>query len=154
MEIRNSLFDLCEPLLKDSGYELVWAQVSGLPGRMKAVLYIDKPGGVNVEDCAAASRLADPLIEGSGLFNTAYALEVSSPGLDRPLFKARDYERFSGRKARLWLLRPDQGNRKKFTGTLRGLKEGSAVVLELEGGVLEDIPLENIKKANLVNEWS
>ena len=154
MEIQNSLFDLCEPVLKEAGYELVWAQVSGLAGRMKAALYIDKPGGVNVEDCAAASRLADPLIEGSGLFSSFYTLEVSSPGLDRPLFKAGDYERFSGRKARLWLRRPDTGNRKKFTGILRGLNEGSRIVLELEGGALEEIPLDNIRKAYLVYEWS
>ena len=78
MEIQNSLFDLCEPVLKEAGYELVWAQVSGLAGRMKAALYIDKPGGVNVEDCAAVSRLADPLIEGSGLFNSS-----------RPMFFSR-----------------------------------------------------------------
>ena len=152
MDLEAHLFSLCEPVLNDSGYELVKIQISGTGPRRKAVFFIDKQGGISVEHCAAASRLIGPLIEQNDLFKSSYVLEVSSPGLDRPLFKSGDYERFAGRKARI-LLRQPIGKRRKFTGILRGLESQSEVVLELDNGVEERLPLENIKRANLVYEW-
>lgn len=153
MDIEWKLFSICEPVLERAGYELVWVQVSGAGGsRKKVALYIDTEGGVNVEDCAVASRLVGPLLEESGLFDLAYALEVSSPGLDRPLFKPGDYERFAGSKARIMLRQAVEG-RRKFTGTLRGLENGSQVLLELEGGRTERLALDNVHRANLVYEW-
>ena len=152
MDLEAHLFSLCEPVLNDTGYELVKIQISGTGPRRKAVFFIDKQGGISVEDCAAASRLIDPLIEQNDLFKSSYVLEISSPGLDRPLFKQGDYERFAGRKARI-LLRQPIGKRRKFTGILRGLENQSVVVLELDNGVEQRLPLENIKRANLVYEW-
>ncbi len=152
MDLEEHLFSLCEPVLNDSGYELVMIQVSGTGSRRKAVLFIDKQGGVSVGDCAAASRRIDPLIEQSEVFRNPYVLEVSSPGLNRPLSKPKDYERFAGRKARI-LLRQPIGKRRKFTGILRGLESQTDVVIELDGGIQEKFPLENVQRANLVYEW-
>jgi len=152
MDLEARLFSLCEPVLNDSGYELVKIEVSGTGPRLKAVFFIDKQGGISVEDCAAASRRLDPLVEQNGLFRGSYVIEVSSPGLDRPLFKPGDYERFAGRKARIILRRPI-GKRRKFTGILRGLEDQARVVVELDGGAQEKLPLDDIQKANLVYEW-
>ncbi len=152
MDLEADLFSLCEPVLNDFGYELVMIQVSGTGTRRKAVFFIDKQGGVSVEDCAAASRRIDPLIEQSEVFRDSYVLEVSSPGLDRPLFMPKDYERFAGRKARILLRRPI-GKRRRFTGILRGLENQTDVVIELDGGVQEKFPLESVQRANLVYEW-
>jgi len=152
MDLESRLLELCEPLLNESGYELVWVQVAGVAGRQIARIFIDKPGGVSVEDCAAASRMLEPLIEGSDVFQGSYNLEVSSPGLERPLFKSKDYERFIGRKARLRLRQPI-GNRRNFSGILRGLKDETHVLIELEGGELREIPLGQVQRANLVFEW-
>lgn len=153
MELDRQLFELCAPALERSGYELVWVQVTGAGGtRRRVAVYIDKDGGVDVEDCAAASRLVDPLIDESGLFKNAFVLEVSSPGLDRPLYKRADYERFAGRKARVMLKLPLEGGRQRnFTGTLRGL-DGESILLEVDGGEF-CLPLENVHRANLVFEW-
>lgn len=152
MDIEADLFSLCEPVLNDSGYELVMIQVSGTGTRRKAVFFIDKQGGVSVEDCAAASRRIDPLIEQSEVFRNSYVLEVSSPGLDRPLFMPKDYERFAGCKARIMLRQPI-GKRRRFTGILQGLENQTDVVIELDGGVQEKFPLESVQRANLVYEW-
>ena len=152
MDLEADLFSLCEPVLNDSGYELVMIQVSGTGTRRKAVFFIDKQGGVSVEDCAAASRRIDSLIEQSEVFRDSYVLEVSSPGLDRPLFMPKDYERFAGCKARIMLRQPI-GKRRRFTGILQGLENQTDVVIELDGGVQEKFPLESVQRANLVYEW-
>jgi ribosome maturation factor RimP len=152
MDLEARLFELCEAGLVEAGYELVLVEVVGLPRRQTVRIFIDREGGVSVEDCARASRLIDPLIEHGGVFDHAYVLEVSSPGLDRPLVKAGDYERFAGRKAKLKLRMP-LAERKNFTGILRGLREGSLVELELDGGKMQEIPLDAVFHANLVYEW-
>lgn len=152
MDSENALFQLCEPILSDAGYELVRVEVIGVAGRRTARFFIDKPGGVNLGDCAGVSRMIDPVISENRVFEGRYMLEVSSPGLERPLVKPADYERFSGRKARLKLRRPVQG-RKKYTGLLQGTRDGKSVVIEIENGQLAEIPLEAVSRANLVFEW-
>ncbi|MBW7996177.1 MAG: ribosome maturation factor RimP [Candidatus Glassbacteria bacterium] len=153
MDIDRRLFELCEPALDREGYELVWVQVTGTGGtRRKAVVYIDSEQGVDVESCARVSRLIDPLIEESEIFKAAYLLEVSSPGLDRPLYKSSDYEKFAGSKARVVLKRPLEGSRRNFTGILRGLDNGK-ILIEIEGGETFRLPLEDVHKAQLIYEW-
>ena len=152
MDLETQLFSLCEPALSQLGYELVMIQISGTGQRRKAVFFIYKEGGISVEDCAAASRQIALPIEQSGVFRNSYVLEVSSPGLDRPLFKPEDYQRFAGRKVRILLGRPI-GKRRKFTGILRGLENRNEVVIELEDGAQEKLPLESVRRANLVYEW-
>lgn len=154
MELDRQLFELCEPVLERSGYELVWVQVTGAGGTRKRVgVYIDKEGGVDVEDCAAVSRLLDPLIEDNDVIKSAWVLEVSSPGLDRPLYKPADFDRFAGSKARVMLKRPidDASKQRNYTGVLRGLEDG-AILLDTESGQVS-LPLENLHRANLVFEW-
>src|SRR5829696_9296042 len=110
---------LLERTLSGMGYDLVDVQTSS-KGRLVRV-FIDKPEGVDVEDCA---RVSDHLTRLFTVENVEYErLEVSSPGLDRLLRKSQDFERFSGESAQL-RLRTMIDNRRNFTGTLRGVRDG------------------------------
>lgn len=128
------------------GYELVDVQASN-SGRLLR-LFIDKPGGVTLEDCAAISRHLTRLLAVEGI--DYERLEVSSPGLDRPLRKERDFARFAGQKAEVRMRTPDPTGRRRFVGVLRGAEAGQ-VSLEMEGRVLA-LPIEDVDKARLVPE--
>ena len=128
------------------GFELVDVQASG-SGRLLR-LFIDKPGGVNLDDCAAVSRQVSRVLEVEGV--DYERLEVSSPGLDRRLRKAGDFERFAGSRAELKMRTPDAGGRRRFVGVLRGAGAGR-VNLDLDGMTVA-LALEDIERAKLVPE--
>lgn len=134
---------LLERTLAGLGYELVDLERSG-KGRLLRV-FIDKAGGVNVDDCAAVSHHLNRLLPVEGV---AYErLEVSSPGLDRSLRKERDFVRFAGQKARIKLRVPVDGQR-NFVGVLRETRAGK-VELEIDGKLVS-LDLDNLDKARLV----
>ncbi len=141
----NALLERTLPAL---GYELVDLELSP-KGRLVRI-FIDKAGGVDVEDCA---RVSSHLTRLFAVENVDFdRLEVSSPGLDRPLRKAADYARFVGQEAKLTLREPVEGAR-RLKGILRGL-EGDAALVETDAGT-RAIPLGSIEKARLVPkiEW-
>lgn len=143
------LHALLEQTLPGLGYELVEVEASAR-GRLVRV-FIDKPEGVDVEDCA---RVSDHLSRLFTVENVDYdRLEVSSPGLDRPLRKPQDFERFAGREAQI-RLRSLIDNRRNFTGTLHGFRDGK-VILVTEVGE-SALPLEAIERARLIPriDWS
>jgi ribosome maturation factor RimP len=136
-----------EPVLTTSGYELVEVEYGMQNGQAILCIYIDKSGGgIGLDDCTAVSQLLSPLLDREEFIAGNYVLEVSSPGVERPLRKAVDFERFAGEPVRLHTHGPVSG-RKKFTGMLRGFKDG-LIALECDG-VVHEIDLENLKKANL-----
>lgn len=142
------LRELLERTLPPLGYELVDCETSS-GGRFVRV-FIDKPGGVDVEDCATVSSHLTHLF---AVENVDFGrLEVSSPGLDRRLKTEADFARFDGQEAQLKLREPI-GNARRFKGVLRGLDDGM-LRLETADGMLK-IPLANIDKARLVPriEW-
>ncbi|GAB4340505.1 MAG: ribosome maturation factor RimP [Desulfobulbaceae bacterium] len=120
------------PLLADMGLELVEVQYRTEGHGWVLRLFIDREGGVTVDDCAAVSREISAWLDVEDLIEHAYHLEVSSPGLERPLNKIGDFERFAGRRARIKLREPLEG-RKVFVGTI-GEADGGGVVLETEAG--------------------
>lgn len=128
------------------GYELVDVQASN-GGRLLR-LFIDKPGGVTLDDCGAVSRHLTRVLAVEGI--DYERLEVSSPGLDRPLRKAGDFARFSGRKAEVRMRTPDASGRRKFVGVLRGAQAGQ-VSMELEGQVVQ-LALDDVDRAKLIPE--
>ncbi|HTP63939.1 MAG TPA: ribosome maturation factor RimP [Geobacteraceae bacterium] len=144
--------ELAEPLAASLGLELVEVEYRQEGGRMVLRLFIDREGGVTLDDCAAVSRELAEILDVEDFIHGRYNLEVSSPGLDRPLKKPEDYERFAGRLVKIRtaeLLPDDAGNmRKTFTGELLGL-EGGVVRLKLKEGQSAGIPLEKVAKANL-----
>jgi len=150
---------LVMPILDDLGFELVDLQLAQDGHQLALRIFIDKPGGITLDDCVTVSRETSAILEIEDPIKSAYRLEVSSPGLDRPLKKPADFERFAGQKIKLktlHLLDPDQRGhtRKTFVGTLLGL-EGDQVRLEQSdkhGGVAV-IPLVDIEKANLEEDF-
>ena len=141
-----SLENVIEPVVNGMGYELVDVQASN-GGRLLR-LFIDKVGGVGLEDCAAVSRQLSRVFEVEGI--DYERLEVSSPCLDRPLRKGADFARFTGQKAEVRMRTPDATGRRKFVGVLRGADEGR-VNLELEGRLVA-LALEDLERAKLVPE--
>jgi ribosome maturation factor RimP len=135
-----------ERVVNGLGYEFVhleWVPRSGL---MR--VYIDKSGGVNVDDCA---RVSDHLSRSMAVEGIAFdRLEVSSPGLDRPLGRQRDFERYKGHKARVVLRVPVNG-RKTVTGVIGDCTSG-AISLAAENSIVFLIELANVEKARLVPE--
>src|SRR5688572_25496912 len=138
--------NVVEPVVAGMGYELVDLQASN-GGRLLR-LFIDKPGGIGLEDCAAVSRQLSRVLEVEGVDYDR--LEVSSPGLDRPLRKASDFERFAGQKAEVRMRRKDESGQRRFVGVLRGIA-GGRVNLELDGKVVA-LALEEMERAKLVPE--
>lgn len=137
------LHELLESTLAGLGYELVDVERS-VRGKLLRV-FIDKPEGVGVDDCVAVSDHLSRLL---AVENVDYdRLEISSPGLDRPLKKASDFIRFAGELVKLRLRVALQGQR-NFVGVLRGVNDG-VVKLEVEGRTL-DLELNNLEKARLV----
>jgi ribosome maturation factor RimP len=144
---------LLEPVLARDGFELVEVEWVRGGGRWTLRLYVDKAGGFGVDECQAVSHLVDPILDVSDLIEPTYDLEVSSPGLERPLRKPLDFQRFAGQRARLKTFGPVAGTapgsagRKHWTGTLLGIKDG-AVEIDVDG-VPHRVPHDQIAKANL-----
>lgn len=135
-----------EPEVNAQGYELVEVEFAQ-EGRSRVLrLYIDKEGGILLEDCQAVSQLVSALLDAGDFVQEHYLLEVSSPGIDRPLRKAADFERFAGEPVKLTAVAPVAG-RKKFSGVLRGIHDG-LIVVECDGAPCE-VHIENLKKAHL-----
>jgi ribosome maturation factor RimP len=141
-----SLENVIEPVVAGMGYELVDVQASN--GGRFLRLFIDRPQGINVDDCAAVSRQLARVFEVEGIDYDR--LEVSSPGLDRPLRKQADFVRFAGQKAELRMRHADAGGRRKYAGVLKGAEAGQ-VKIEVDGQTVA-LALDDIDRAKLVPE--
>ena len=136
-----------EPLLAGMAMELVEIQYRREGYGWVLRFFIDKEGGVTIDDCAMVSREISAYLEVEDLLDHAYTLEVSSPGLERPLKKREDYTRFTGRLARIKLLEPMDDGQRLLIGTLLGL-EGDVVTLVVDGREVV-VDMKNIARARL-----
>ena len=150
MKLNPSIHEIIERVVTREGLELVHAEMVGSNKNATLRIYIDKPDGVNLEDCATVSEQVGLILDVEDLIPNEYVLEVASPGLDRGLYKPSDYERFAGLPAHIKLTAPLNGQR-NFHGTLMGLEqEGEpAALLEDQAGQRHRIPLHLISKANV-----
>lgn len=155
-DVVSRITAIAEQLLAPQGMELVEVEYKREGRQMVLRVFIDKSGGITLDDCADVSRELSEILDVEDVIREHYALEVSSPGLNRPLKKESDYERYAGRlvKVRTFeLLADEEGNRRKtFLGDLVGLS-GGVVTLKLREGQLARIPVEKIAKANLEFEF-
>lgn len=138
------------PVVQEAGLELVDVEFVKEGGRWYLRIFIDKPGGIGLEDCRYVSEKIDQLLDEKDPIPQSYALEVSSPGIERPLKKPADYNRFAGRLANITTFVPYHG-KKKFTGRIIGIREDE-VVLDIDGSELL-IPLEQVASARLEMEF-
>ena len=139
--------EIAERVAEERGLELVHVEVAGGARSPVVRIFIDKPDGVTHEDCSEMSRHIGTILDVEDFISSSYTLEVSSPGLERGLYKRADYERFAGRPARVKARAPVNGQR-NFSGRIVGV-EGEHVVFvdKTSGRVL--IPLADVAKANL-----
>jgi ribosome maturation factor RimP len=143
----QALYALLGPVVADLGYELWGLEQVSAPGRTLLRVYIDSAAGISVDDCARVSRRVAGLLDVEDPIRGPYDLEVSSPGLDRPLFTPAQFERFVGREVRLRLKAKLNGQR-RIAGTIARAGGGS---LEIDSGKERcEVPMDLIEQARLV----
>jgi ribosome maturation factor RimP len=145
---------IVEPVVAGLGYRLVRVKLSSMNGATLQIMAERPDGTMSVEDCERLSRDLSPILDVEDPIDTKYYLEVSSPGIDRPLVRRSDFEQWTGHEAKIELARPQDG-RRRFKGILRGL-DGGDVRLEMEpkskldGPEMVSLPLAEIGEARLV----
>jgi len=143
---------LVEPVLAELGYRLVRVRISGFAGCTVQVMAERPDGTMSIEDCEAASRALSPVLDAADPIEGSYRLEISSPGIDRPLVRRSDFDRYAGHAAQLEMLSPVDG-RRRFRGELNGT-EGDCVRLRTAAPAAESaeilLRIEDIMEARLV----
>ena len=146
----DKLYDLIKPVVTGLGYELVGMEFAAGKGNGLLRIYIDNANGIDLDDCQTVSYQISGLLDVEDPVPGQYNLEVSSPGLDRPLFEKVHFDRFAGSLVRLRTQVPHNG-RKKFQGILHGM-EGELVVIEQDGETVK-LPFTEVEQAKLVPEF-
>lgn len=143
----DALYQLLEPAVQVLGFEL-WGLELQMQGKYSLLrIYIDGPDGVNVDDCAAVSHQVSGVLDVEDPISGEYTLEVSSPGIDRPLFSLPQYQRYVGETIKVQLRVAFEG-RRKFTGVLSGIDNDEIVLIS--DGHEYVLPFELIDKAQLI----
>jgi ribosome maturation factor RimP len=148
--VAKRVADLLEPILDEMGFELVDVEYLSNYGKWVLRLYIDKEAGVTIDDCVRVSREIGDIIDVKGVVTHEYTLEVSSPGIDRPLRKEKDFVGAVGKKVKVRMITPMHG-RRNFTGYLKDFGNGT-IYIEMDGGPVA-LPWAEVDKANLVYEF-
>ena len=148
---------LIEPILANLGFRLVRVRMSGASGRTLQIMAERPDGTMTIDDCETASRAISPLLDVEDPVSGRYDLEVSSPGIDRPLVRPEDFERWAGHEAKIEMLAPQDG-RRRFRGILSGFADGEVRLFldqpagERAGGerVMVGLPFAGMAEAKLV----
>jgi ribosome maturation factor RimP len=145
--VADRVLAIAERVAIDHGLELVHAEVAGPDNKPIVRIFIDKPNGVTHKDCAEVSLHVGTVLDVEDFIHASYTLEVSSPGIERGLYKRSDYERFAGRPAKIRTRGPINGQR-NFRGRLLGM-DGEEVLFEDRTNGRVRVPVDSIAKANL-----
>ena len=152
----KQICDMLEPVTRSMGYEFVGAELGQAENGMTLRVYIDvdKAEGIQVEDCADVSRQLSALLDVEDPIAGEYCLEVSSPGIERPLFNEEQFSAEVGKMVKIKLLHPlvmESGERRNFKGTLKTVAAGLAEV-EVDGVIFE-LDLNDVEQASLVHQF-
>ncbi|PKM83592.1 MAG: ribosome maturation factor RimP [Firmicutes bacterium HGW-Firmicutes-13] len=150
-KINDIVVEIIEPFLAENNFELVDVEFTKEGKNYYLRVFIDKPGGITLDDCKLVSEELSRSLDREEPIEQSYLLEVSSPGLERPLKKEADFERFKGRKVKIKTFTSIEG-KKAFEGILKGCSEGK-INIEIEEGKSLLIPYDKVAKANLVFEF-
>jgi ribosome maturation factor RimP len=145
--VEDRVHAIAERVAIDHGLELVHTEVAGPDNKPIVRIFIDKPNGVTHQDCSEVSLHVGTVLDVEDFIHASYTLEVSSPGLERGLYKRQDYERFAGSLARLRTRIPINGQR-NFRGRLLGINAEEVLFEDRTTGRVK-VPLDSIAKANL-----
>ena len=148
--LEERITEMLAPSVEDLGYELVGIEYIRAGKHSTLRVYIDQEAGILVDDCAAVSRQVSAIMDVEDPITNEYTLEVSSPGMERPLFKAEHYETFVGEDVKVQLRMPVQ-NRRRWKGVIASV-EGEIICLNVDGRE-ERFALSNIQKANIVPKF-
>ena len=151
MKIGETLQHQLEGLVADCGLELLAIEQTGQGPRMVVRLVVDGPNGVTLDQCTDVSRQVSALLDVESPVEHAYNLEVSSPGLDRKLYRPADYERFEGQTVKI-RMKPSYRDQRVVLGRLLGL-EGETVKVSAEDGHTLELPLSEVFEARLEVDW-
>ncbi len=148
--MEEKIADIVTPVIEDLGFDLVCVKIVGEDGAQNVQLMAEDPKTkrLGVDDCAKISRAVAVVLDVEDPISGKYRLEVSSPGIDRPLIRESDFEDYSGFEAKLETNMPIENGRKRFRGTLKGMKD-SMVLIDTDQGEVE-IPFGSLAKAKLV----
>jgi ribosome maturation factor RimP len=146
-ELLRKIEDIISPTVVGMGFEVVRVAMSRGGGTLQIMIEPADGRPMDVEDCATLSRALSAVLDVEDPIASAYTLEVSSPGIDRPLTREKDYVRWAGHVARMETTQPIEG-RRRFKGTLLGLENGT-VRIRLEDGKEAEVPLTEISRAKL-----
>jgi ribosome maturation factor RimP len=150
MDVARHLEDLLRGVVEEEKLELVHIEYQAKASPAVLRIYIDRPGGVNHQDCQRVSRQIGEFLDEEDVIASKYMLEVSSLGIERPLFNEEDYQRFVGKEIRL-VTTERIDDRRKFEGFIQSFSQG-ILNLDLDGGTCH-IPFEKIRRANLVHRF-
>jgi ribosome maturation factor RimP len=150
-EIVDRVCAIVDPILSNEGMELVEIEYRRESKGWVLRLYIDKAGGVTLDDCTHISQEVGRSLDVENFIAIPYTLEVSSPGLTRPLKKEKDFMKYRNQIIKVKTINPIE-NRRQFKGKLLGISE-NRIEIEMDGGVFQ-IPLSNVAKANLEIDWN
>lgn len=148
--LERQLTELLDAPVEAAGYELVGLEFVRAGVHSTLRIYIDHENGITVDDCAEVSHQVSAVLDVEDPISVAYNLEVSSPGLERPLFKAAHYEQFIGHEVSI-VLKMAVGNRRKWKGVITSV-DGEDITVTVDGQP-EQFALSNISKANLIPEF-
>ena len=146
-EIPNKVEELVNPIIEGYGFEIVEVEWKPKGGTWNLCLYIDKPGGITIQDCEMVNHEFSDLLDRVDIIDHSYNLEVSSPGVERPLKKQRDFERYQGEPVQVSTYQKVQGQ-KKFYGKLFDFDDEMLTILTEEGDYVK-LPFANIAKVKL-----
>lgn len=147
----ETINQLVEPVVKALGYELWGSELNSGGKSVLLRIYIDRSEGVSIDDCATISRQISAIMDVEEPIKGAYHLEVSSPGMDRGLFKPAHYEQYVGETVKLRLRIP-RGEQRKFMGVLQAV-QSDQITLALENGESIELPFVNIDKAQIIPKF-
>ncbi|MBX3244542.1 MAG: ribosome maturation factor RimP [Acidobacteria bacterium] len=146
--IVSDVRDLAAKAAAGFGFEFVHAEIGGTKRDLVIRIFIDKPGGITLDDCAKLSQDIEGVLDSTDMIPGAYVLEVSSPGIERELYSQEDFRKFAGKSARIKTQEPVEG-KKLFKGRLIGIEGGMVSFEDKTAGIIS-IPYENVAKANLL----
>ena len=154
MDLAKRIEAIIQPTVEDLGFEIVRVQISGAKRpRLQIMAERGDGTGIDVEDCADISRAVSAVLDVEDPIKGEFTLEVSSPGIDRPLTRLKDFETWAGFDAKVELhhaVDDGQGARKRYSGRLLGLDDEDKILIESEDGEQFALPFEDVQRAKLL----
>ena len=151
IDVDGQIWAIAQNVVSELGFELVDIELTGNPSQLMVRVYIEKPDGILLSDCVVVSRKLGERLDDEDVIENTYRLEISSPGIERPLRKIQDYQRYVGHQVRIRLKGRRKGKR-RIAGQLLEVEE-NIVRLLIQNGEKISFSLEDIAKANLDVDW-